>query len=56
MRALFLLLICSLSVILVVPVLLICWVLGLWQSLMAIGRWAMRVGRRVRDGKTFSLS
>ena len=47
MRASFLLLIYSLIIILVAPVLLVCWVLGLRQPLMAIGRWAMRVGRRV---------
>lgn len=47
MRASFLLLIYSLIIILVGPVLLVCWVLGVRQPLMAIGRWAMRVGRRV---------
>ena len=47
MRASFLLLIYTLIVVLVGPVLLICWVLGLREPLMAIGRWAMRVGRRV---------
>jgi 1-acyl-sn-glycerol-3-phosphate acyltransferase len=47
MRASFLLLIYSLIVILVGPVLLVCWVLGLRKPLMAIARWAMRVGRRV---------
>jgi len=43
-------------VIFVALVLLVCWVLGLREPLMAIGRWAMRVGRCVRYGKTFSLS
>jgi len=47
MRASFLLLIYTLIVILVGPVLLVCWVLGLREPLMAIGRWAMRIGRRV---------
>lgn len=47
MRAPFLLLVYSLIVILVGPVLLVCWVLGLRQPLMAIGRWATRVGRCV---------
>jgi 1-acyl-sn-glycerol-3-phosphate acyltransferase len=47
MRASFLLLIYTLIVILVGPVLLVCWVLGVRKPLMAIGRWAMRVGRRV---------
>jgi 1-acyl-sn-glycerol-3-phosphate acyltransferase len=47
MRASFLLLIYTLVVILVAPVLLVCWVLGLRKPLMAIGRWAMHVGRRV---------
>jgi len=47
MRASFLLLIYTLIVILVVPVLLVCWVLGIREPLMAIGKWAMRVGRRV---------
>jgi len=47
MRASFLLLFYALIVILVGPVLLVCWVLGLREPLMAIGRWAMRVGRRV---------
>jgi len=47
MRAPFLLLIYTLVVILVAPVLLVCWVLGLRKPLMAIGRWAMHVGRRV---------
>jgi len=47
MRASFLLLIYSLVVILVGPVLLVCWVLGVRKPLMAIGRGAMRVGRRV---------
>jgi 1-acyl-sn-glycerol-3-phosphate acyltransferase len=47
MRASFLLLIYSLIIILVAPVLLVCWVLGVREPLMAIGRWAMRVGRRV---------
>ena len=47
MRASFLLLIYTLIVILVAPVLLVCWVLGLREPLMAIGKWAMRVGRRV---------
>jgi len=47
MRASFLLLIYTLIVILVAPVLLVCWVLGLREPLMAIARWAMRVGRRV---------
>jgi len=47
MRALFLLLIYTLIIILVAPVLLVCWVLGLRGPLMAIGKWAMRVGRRV---------
>ena len=47
MRASFLLLIYTLIVILVGPVLLVFWVLGLREPLMAIGRWAMRIGRRV---------
>ena len=47
MRASFLLLIYTLIVIFVAPVLLVCWVLGLRGKLMAIGKWAMRVGRRV---------
>jgi len=47
MRATFLLLIYTLIVILVAPVLLVCWVLGLREPLMAIGRWALRVGRLV---------
>jgi 1-acyl-sn-glycerol-3-phosphate acyltransferase len=47
MRASFLLLIYSVIIILVGPVLLICWVLGVRQPLMAIGRWAMRVSRAV---------
>jgi len=41
MRATFLLLIYTLIVILVAPALLVCWVLGLREPLMAIGRWAM---------------
>ena len=47
MRASFLLLIYTLIIILVGPVLLVCWVLGVRQPLMAIGRWAMRVSRAV---------
>jgi len=47
MRASFLLLFYSLIIILVAPVLLVCWVLGLREPLIAIGRWATRVGRRV---------
>ena len=47
MRASFLLLFYALIVILVGPVLLVCWVLGLREPLMAIGRWAMRVSRAV---------
>ena len=47
MRAPFLLLIYTLIIILVAPVLLVCWVLGLRKPLMAIGRWAMRVSRAV---------
>jgi positive regulator of sigma E activity len=40
-RASFLLLIYTLIVILVGPGPLVCWVLGLREPLMAIGRWAM---------------
>jgi 1-acyl-sn-glycerol-3-phosphate acyltransferase len=47
MRASFLLLIYALIIILVAPVLLVCWVLGLREPLMAISRWAMRVSRAV---------
>jgi 1-acyl-sn-glycerol-3-phosphate acyltransferase len=47
MRASFLLLIYTLIIILVGPVLLVCWALGVRQPLMAIGRWAMRVSRAV---------
>jgi len=47
MRASFLLLIYSLIVILVGPVLLVCWALGVREPLMAIGKWAMRVSRAV---------
>ena len=47
MRATFLLFIYTLIVILVAPVLLVCWLLGLREPLMAIGRWALRVGRLV---------
>ncbi|MCJ7645217.1 MAG: 1-acyl-sn-glycerol-3-phosphate acyltransferase [Candidatus Aminicenantes bacterium] len=47
MRASFLLLIYFLIIILVGPVLFVCWVLGLRQPLMAIGRWAMRVSRAI---------
>ena len=47
MRAKFLLLIYGLIVILVTPVLLVCWVLGLREPPLAIGRWALGVGRFV---------
>lgn len=55
MRASFLLLIYSLIVILVAPVLLVCWVLGLREPLMAIGRWAMLHVGCVPIGGTFEL-
>lgn len=47
MRATFLLLIYGLIVILVTPVLLVCWTLGLREPPLAIGRWALGVGRFV---------
>ena len=47
MRAVFLLLLYTLIVILIAPVLLVCWALGLQEPLWLISKWAMRVGQRV---------
>jgi 1-acyl-sn-glycerol-3-phosphate acyltransferase len=47
MRAAFLLLFYTLIVILMAPVLLICWALGMQKPVWVISKWAMRVGQRI---------